>query len=172
MKYFLQQVSVSKHGKTKNHSIVTTECGRTLLNEEHGEWVQKRIDASSEPKREISREEYKALHKEIYCYSSRNTREEFEEMVNEFGAVICAEIIHFPWDQEKSFKINLRVGFSQEEYASFLDALDFWFNSSYGEQFVEGTVWFQDGTWATRCGYDGAESWEHHKCPTIPAHLQ
>lgn len=171
MKYFLQSASVSNKYGVKTHSIVTAECGRILLNEEHGDWSVGAEDASNSPKREISREEYKALHKEIFEYSSENAREEFEKLV-EGRTVICAEIIHFPWEDGLETKINLKSGYTKEEYESFLDSLDFWYDSGFGTMYVFGTIWFQDGTWAVRKEYDGSESWDHRILPEIPEHLR
>lgn len=49
-----------------------------------------------------------------------------------------------------------------------LPKLDFEYNSGYGSQEIEGTIWYADGTWSCRREYDGAEWWEHQVCPTLP----
>ena len=172
MRYFLQSISVSVPRGTRTHSIVTNETGRILLNEEYGDWCDETPDASSAPKREISHEEYKALHGKLFEYTSRNAREEFEKLV-ERRTVICAEIIHFPWEGElETTIISLKSEYNQEEYESFLDSLDFWYDSGFGAMYVAGTIWFQDGTWAVRKEYDGSEWWDHRILPEIPEHLR
>jgi hypothetical protein len=171
MRYFLQSVSASVPRGTRTHSIVTAECGRVLLNEEHGDWCEETPDASSAPKVEISREEYKALHEKIFEHSSQNAREEFEGLVKNC-TVLCAEIIHFPWEDGLETTISLKSGYGQEEYESFLDSLDFFYDSGFGAMYVAGTIWFQDGTWAIRKEYDGSEWWDHRILPEIPEHLR
>jgi len=56
-------------------------------------------------------------------------------------------------------------------YQQFMNALDFKYESSHGGQQLYGTIWFTDGTWATRGEYDGSEWWERHRLPTIPLSL-
>ena len=46
--------------------------------------------------------------------------------------------------------------------------LDFDYDSGYGGQELEGTVWYSDGTWSDRGEYDGSEWWEHRECPSLP----
>ena len=49
-----------------------------------------------------------------------------------------------------------------------LPNLDFEYDAGYGDQDVHGNIWYTDGTWSERAEYDGAEWWEHKKCPDIP----
>ena len=56
-------------------------------------------------------------------------------------------------------------------YQQFMNALDFKYDAGYGGQQLHGTIWFTDGTWATRDEYDGLEWWEHHNKPEIPLSL-
>ena len=50
-----------------------------------------------------------------------------------------------------------------------LDVLDdYEYDSGYGTQKLFGTVWFKDGTWATRNEYDGSEHWKRYKRPELP----
>jgi hypothetical protein len=65
-------------------------------------------------------------------------------------------------------QLALGVGYSEEEWSRFLEALDFEYNSGYGSQELDGTIWFEDGTWMTRREYDGSESWEKHQQPELP----
>ena len=65
----------------------------------------------------------------------------------------------------------LKVDHTPEERGEFLDGLDFDYDDGYGGQELFGTIWFVDGTYATRAEYDGSEWWEHHKYPEIPDSL-
>jgi hypothetical protein len=47
--------------------------------------------------------------------------------------------------------------------------LDFDYDSGYGSQYLDGCIWFEDGTWSERHQYDGSEYWSHHVCPPLPA---
>lgn len=51
-----------------------------------------------------------------------------------------------------------------------LPMLDFKYDNGYGSQELEGTVWYSDGTWSERGGYDGSEWWGHRECPPLPNH--
>jgi hypothetical protein len=62
----------------------------------------------------------------------------------------------------------LKIGHSIDNIVNFFDSLYFNYDSSYGRQYLFGTVWFEDGTWLERGEYDGSEWWEHKICPRIP----
>ena len=49
-----------------------------------------------------------------------------------------------------------------------LPKLNFGCGAGYGRQFLNGTIWYSDGTWSSREEYDGSEWWEYHKCPPLP----
>lgn len=53
-----------------------------------------------------------------------------------------------------------------------LPLLCFDYNSGYGTQYLFGTIWFADGSWADRYEYDGSECWDHHTLPALPARFQ
>lgn len=105
-----------------------------------------------------------------------NAREEFLELaVNEENtrSVLCAKISHqatYDWDEEKAFV--LKANHTLPEYLDFLQSLDFDYDCGFGSQELFGTVWFTDGTWATRGEYDGSEWWQVHECPEIPEELR
>jgi hypothetical protein len=47
-----------------------------------------------------------------------------------------------------------------------LPQLDFEYDSGYGLQYIEGYIWYADGSWSDRREYDGSEWWEHqHRRP-------
>jgi hypothetical protein len=55
----------------------------------------------------------------------------------------------------------LKNNYSKEEYETFINALDFDYDSS---QELYGIIWYKDGTWSMRDEYDG---WVHYICPEI-----
>jgi hypothetical protein len=74
---------------------------------------------------------------------------------------------------EETFRsIALKKGHSEEDLHTFLESLDFQYDAGFGGQNLFGTIWFTDGTWATRGEYDGSEWWEHHTRPEIPVELR
>ena len=92
----------------------------------------------------------------------------------------CAKVITLGrWDETKGDwdenhegrTIILKVGHDEEDYAKFLNDLDFEYDSGYGGQELFGTVWFKDDTWAERGEYDGSEWWEINSLPDIPKNL-
>jgi|688.fasta_scaffold1218650_2 hypothetical protein len=62
----------------------------------------------------------------------------------------------------------LKLGYSEEDWQKFLEALDFTYDHGYGSQELFGNVWFKDGSWLSRAEYDGSEWWNHSTCPEIP----
>lgn len=101
-----------------------------------------------------------------------NAKQEFLSMVGS-NEVLCAQISYQNcWEHElPGSKHKLLVGYTQEQYNSFIESLDFEYDSGYGGQELFGTVWFKNGTWADRGEYDGSEWWQHHVCPIIPKSL-
>ena len=83
----------------------------------------------------------------------------------------CAEITHYDEDWTE-IRFILPINYSEEQYEAFLKALDFDYDSGYGMQELEGTLWFSDNIWCTRFEYDGSECWQHHSTPEIPSDLQ
>jgi hypothetical protein len=73
--------------------------------------------------------------------------------------------------EELELTLNLRKGHSEEEHFNFLEMMNFNYDAGVGDQVLFGTIWFKDGTWATREECNGSEWWEHHLRPEIPAEL-
>lgn len=69
-------------------------------------------------------------------------------------------------DDENCYTV-LRPDHTEEEYKTFLECLNFWYNDGYGSQEVDGTVMFTDNTWLYRYEYDGAECWRMASVPTF-----
>jgi len=96
-----------------------------------------------------------------------NAKEEFIEHVAD-KQVLCAIILSEEnYDNKKPIAI-LKSGFTDSEYSTFLNALDFEYNSGYGGQDLFGNIWYKDGTWSDRGEYDGSEWWQHQQVPEIP----
>lgn len=103
-----------------------------------------------------------------------NAKLEFLEEIGD-KTLKCAAISHgggYSFSGvDKSKKINLRCGYSFEEFKTFLKELNFNYDSGYGGQELYGTIWYIDGTWSSRGEYDGSEWWEYNSCPEIPNYL-
>lgn len=109
-----------------------------------------------------------------------NAKKELLELIADCGIIKCATV---SYSEEAEFdtltgkyiegtgdKI-LPVSYTQEKYEEFMKSMDFNYDSGFGGQEVYGTIWFKNGTWATRGEYDGSEWWEEHKLPEIPENL-
>lgn len=75
--------------------------------------------------------------------------------------VLCAWILY------KDKIIVLKVGYTKQDYQTFLLQLDFTYNYAHGEQEIFGTIWLENG-WYSRGNYDGSELWELNEGPCIP----
>jgi len=98
----------------------------------------------------------------------------FHEFVSFVGTkpIKCATVAYHVWvAPEDGKELHLPVGHTEEQLSQFLTDLNFTYDGGYGGQELFGTIWFEDGTWATRGEYDGSEWWELHQCPEIPDHL-
>jgi len=111
---------------------------------------------------------------------STNARTEFLEHVGNRN-VIAARIARTSYfladselDSELDKGIYLKFGLYlpgvewQNEYDEFLGKLDFLYHSGYGLQYLDGVIWYDDGSWSDRHEYDGAEWWVHRERPRIP----
>ncbi len=92
-----------------------------------------------------------------------NAKREMMDLIAKHGKLLCATVI------TTTKHIDMPIGCPVRR---FLNQLDFDYNNGFGYQWITGTLWFVDGTWATRGEYDGSEWWEHHKLPEIPAELK
>jgi hypothetical protein len=98
-----------------------------------------------------------------------------QELQHEFERIgkkpICASI-HDGWGGDGSLSITLKKGHTDLEFTEFMDKLDFDYDAGYGAQYIDGTVWFEDGTWLSRGEYDGSEWWVYLSTPKIPEYLE
>jgi hypothetical protein len=97
-----------------------------------------------------------------------NAKAEFVEET-EGKQVLCATITYGRayWSADRIGSYVLRVGYTPEELDSFLQGLDFEYDSGFGGQELHGTIWYSDGTWSSRGEYDGQEWWEYNVCPPV-----
>lgn len=99
-----------------------------------------------------------------------------QELLNAMGSSIanlrCATITHNPFYGDRPKKVLLKEGYTQADLDEFISKLDFDYDAGYGSQELFGMVWFNDGAWMDRYEYDGAESWDWHKYPSIPDELK
>jgi hypothetical protein len=104
-----------------------------------------------------------------------NARTEFEDFVKG-KFVLCAEVFRtLDSYTEECVIIRFKVGHSFEE---FLKELDFEYEpAECGQRLIAGTIWFTDGTWAERDGYEDYgdllnEFWILKSVPKIPEELK
>jgi hypothetical protein len=86
--------------------------------------------------------------------------------------ILCATLreCHYSIDKPRIF--ILKKNYSSNDLHSFLKTLDFEYYEDFGSQFIDGTIWYTDGTWSDRCEYDGSEWWEYRHVPEIPIECQ
>jgi hypothetical protein len=100
-----------------------------------------------------------------------NARDEFIEFTKDLPKVLCAKLEDvYCLHDNKPFWL-LKVGYTDQDYKDFLEAINFRYDNDYGSQELGGTIWFEDGTYADRGEYDGSEWWEYRKAPEIPEDL-
>lgn len=107
--------------------------------------------------------------------SKCNAKEELLNAIEQSKqTIICAIITGCDYDydeQDNNPKFILKQGYSEEDYATFLNAIDFEYDDGFGGQELYGTVWLTNGEWLQRGEYDGSEWWEHMKLPEVPDNL-
>lgn len=101
-----------------------------------------------------------------------NAKQEFLDLTTRLGLAVEAVSIKMDsfdmYTEEPQWtKIILKQNYSAVEYREFIARLEFTYNDGFGGQELFGTIWFKDGSWATRAEYDGSEWWEHQTRPEI-----
>ena len=108
--------------------------------------------------------------------SKCNAKEELLNAIEQSKQTIICAIIkdHDPENNyhDRELLITLKHGYSEEDYATFLNAIDFEYDDGFGGQELYGTVWLTNGEWLERGEYDGSEWWDHNKLPEIPDNLK
>ena len=95
----------------------------------------------------------------------------------DLGNILCAEIDIDILNENITKKLELKIGFTEEDLGILLKELDFnYIFASYPQ--VEGTIWMKDGSWyESTCeenvfAYGFSEDWTHIVCPQIPSKLK
>ena len=104
-----------------------------------------------------------------YEYDYENALREIYDLLKGSNKTILAAVIS--WGEEPDLAVDQVVlfpGHSGEEHCEFLGKMDVCYDDGYGSQRLFGTLWFTDGTWASRWEYDGSEGWEIHEMPPLP----
>ena len=92
-----------------------------------------------------------------------NAKQELQRVLKNKTPLKCAVI------SDDKRDIVLKLNYTEADYEKFLNELDFDYDNGFGQQELFGMVWFEDGTWLSRCEYDGSEWWNHYVLPIIPA---
>lgn len=103
-----------------------------------------------------------------------NAKQELLEFCKENKVNLkCAlvEEVYYGLDKDKRRKFLLPVDYTSKQLNDFLTELDFEYDDGFGSEYLGGTLWFIEGTWAERGEYDGSEWWEYHELPPIPEEL-
>jgi hypothetical protein len=101
-----------------------------------------------------------------------NARQELQQEFNRIGKKpMCAIIRHEIYCDDGNIIALLKKGHTDQEFEEFMHDLDFDYDAGYGMQYIDGTVWFDDGTWLSRNEYDGSEWWVYLGTPKIPVDL-
>lgn len=102
-----------------------------------------------------------------------NAKKEFVEHTQD-KKVKCSFLVregryNYETNEYENKLVVLKVNYSESDYDAFLQQLDYEYDNGYGGQELEGTIWYEDGTWSSRgeCEYDGSEWWEYNQCPEI-----
>jgi hypothetical protein len=97
-----------------------------------------------------------------------NAKTELLEALANKAELKCAKIrTGETWDDEGNKEYKLKIGYNNADLETFLNSLDFDYDSGYGGQELFGTLWLKDGTWLSRGEYDGSEWWKHNTLPEI-----
>lgn len=99
-----------------------------------------------------------------------NAKQELLALFNDTASKpIAVHIISLVDNFYEEREYLLYPNYTEQEYTDFLDSLDFEYDDGYGHQYLYGYVWFDDGSWAERKEYDGAECWVLKQCPPLPS---
>jgi hypothetical protein len=95
-----------------------------------------------------------------------NAKEEFLKEI-EGKELVCAKIgVEDRNDYSKKIWHTLKDSYTKEDFDEFCSKLDFEYDDGYGGQELFGVILFKD-SYSDRYEYDGSESWDYHKIPTV-----
>ena len=93
-----------------------------------------------------------------------NAQRELLDFIQDKPEVVC---LTFAQD------VNYQEGpYTTGTLEEILPLLDFEYDAGFGSQKLYGTIWFADGSWATRGEYDGSEWWKHQTPLALPVRFQ
>ena len=97
--------------------------------------------------------------------------DEIKRFLNQIKQLpVCAEIEYVRDVCTVSQTVALRKGYTECDLACFYDTLHIEYSRNTDMQNVFGTIWFADGSWATRQVYDdGFEQWAWISRPPTPS---
>ena len=98
-----------------------------------------------------------------------NAKKEFLDHIED-RKVLCVTLVYELSRKEEKY-YRLKVDYNTDDYRNFLKSIDFEYDNGYGSIELEGTIWYNDGSWSERGEYDGSEWWSHKECPRIPSNL-
>ena len=108
-----------------------------------------------------------------------NAKKELLEDLENKPKVLCAwvgmyEIYDYDDDGNSKYKklFELKTNHTENDFNSFLELLNFDYDSGFGGQELFGYIWFEDGSWMERSEYDGSEWWDYKKVSNIPNKLK
>lgn len=105
--------------------------------------------------------------------TNQNILEELTSLLTFRQLKLKAATLSFPSRKEDEndctpdTTVILKPSHSRLDYLNFLSKINVDYDCGFGIQELYGTLWFDDGTWATRSEYDGSEHWNHHKMPSF-----
>ena len=108
-----------------------------------------------------------------------NAKKELVEFLNGCPKVKCAEVVirsFFVIERYPRKEYFLKIGYTQKEFDDLIDFMDVDYDSEADpEEFdlcIDSTIWFDDGTWATRIMDEEMQFWLHYRLPEIPERLK
>ena len=100
-----------------------------------------------------------------------NAKEELERILKHRNdvSIACADIYTEEWgsDHQETHYV-LKLNYDKEQYDSFMESLNFEYDSGYGGQKLFGIVWLDNNSWLSRGEYDGSEWWDWNQYPEYP----
>lgn len=95
-------------------------------------------------------------------------RDEFLAHIKDKPKIVAAVLEDVHWSHDEKWCFILYPHYTDEEYEKFLADIKISYDEGYGSQEVDGTIWFDDGSFSDRGEYDGSEWWEYQKAPDLP----
>jgi hypothetical protein len=96
------------------------------------------------------------------------------EMIYEFGDDrLEVSDIKCAWVKCHGKEHLLRLGFTEKEFMTFMEGLDFYYDNTLERRVLFGTIWLKDGSWLDRRwdGIMGTDTWTFFRTPCVPDKL-